>query len=116
MILRPLLLSLLLLSASLSTAQMLVINELDCDTPGIDDLEFVELKSAAPFTALDGYVLVFSTARRLAETRAIWPSIWMATSPTSTACCSSAARRCFLPSIPHPRQCDPERSRCGSDL
>ncbi|MBK8491296.1 MAG: endonuclease [Saprospirales bacterium] len=59
MILRPLLLSLLLLSASLSTAQMLVINELDCDTPGIDDLEFVELKSAAPFTALDGYVLVF---------------------------------------------------------
>lgn len=36
-----------------------VINELDCDTPGIDDKEFVELRSAQPNFNLDGYVLVF---------------------------------------------------------
>lgn len=49
---------LLLLAHSLS-AQVLVINELDCDTPGIDDKEFVELKSETPHFSLDGYVLVF---------------------------------------------------------
>ncbi|TYA58207.1 endonuclease [Formosa maritima] len=37
----------------------LVINELDCDSPGIDDMEFVEIKSDAPQTSLDGYILVF---------------------------------------------------------
>ncbi len=37
----------------------LVINELDCDSPGADNKEFVELKSNSPFFALDGYVLVF---------------------------------------------------------
>lgn len=36
-----------------------VINELDSDTPSTDDKEFIELKSAQPFFALDGYVLVF---------------------------------------------------------
>ena len=36
-----------------------VINELDCDSPGIDDKEFIELKSVSPNFALDGYVLVF---------------------------------------------------------
>lgn len=36
-----------------------VINELDCDTPGIDDKEFVELLSDTPNFPLDGYVLVF---------------------------------------------------------
>lgn len=36
-----------------------VINELDCDTPSIDDKEFVELLSETPFFSLDGYVLVF---------------------------------------------------------
>ena len=36
-----------------------VINELDCDTPGIDNMEFVELLSETPNFALDGYVLVF---------------------------------------------------------
>ncbi len=56
---RLLLFSFLLLAASLATAQPLLINELDCDTPGIDDLEFVEIKSATPFFDLDGYVLVF---------------------------------------------------------
>lgn len=56
---RPFLFSLLLLASSLSFAQVLVINELDCDTPGIDDKEFVELRSAVPFFPLNGYVLVF---------------------------------------------------------
>lgn len=37
----------------------LIINELDCDTPGIDDKEFVELKSEVPNFPLDGYVVVF---------------------------------------------------------
>ena len=35
------------------------INELDCDTPGSDDMEFVELLSSAPNFPLDGYVVVF---------------------------------------------------------
>ncbi len=37
----------------------IVINELDCDTPSIDDKEFVELKSDTPDFSLDGYVVVF---------------------------------------------------------
>lgn len=48
-----------LLIASISYSQTVVINELDCDTPGIDYGEFVELKSATPNFPLDGYVLVF---------------------------------------------------------
>ena len=36
-----------------------VINELDCDTPGIDNMEFVELLTETPNFSLDGYVLVF---------------------------------------------------------
>lgn len=36
----------------------LVINELDCDSPGIDDKEFIEIKSDIPEFALDGYVVV----------------------------------------------------------
>ncbi|WGD33860.1 endonuclease [Olleya sp. YS] len=47
-----------LLFATLSMSQV-VINELDCDTPGIDDMEFVELLSDTPNFPLDGYVLVF---------------------------------------------------------
>ena len=43
---------------SVSNAQV-VINEIDPDTPSTDTKEFIELKSAAPFSALDGYVLVF---------------------------------------------------------
>lgn len=35
-----------------------VINEMDTDTPGTDDKEFIELKSATPNFALDAYVLV----------------------------------------------------------
>ncbi|GGD26547.1 endonuclease [Flavobacterium orientale] len=49
---------LLTLVATFSFSQV-VINELDSDTPGIDDKEFVELKSTTPFFSLDGYVLVF---------------------------------------------------------
>ena len=37
----------------------IVINEIDVDTPGIDNKEFIELKSDIPNFALDGYVLVF---------------------------------------------------------
>lgn len=36
----------------------LVINELDCDSPGIDDKEFIEIKSETPKFPLDGYILV----------------------------------------------------------
>lgn len=36
----------------------IVINEVDADTPSIDDKEFVELKSDVPNFPLDGYVLV----------------------------------------------------------
>jgi hypothetical protein len=35
-----------------------VINELDCDSPGIDDKEFIELLSDTPNATLDDYVLV----------------------------------------------------------
>lgn len=50
-----------LLSIFLSTVafSQVVINELDCDTPGVDNLEFLELKSDTPNFALDGYVVVF---------------------------------------------------------
>ncbi|NND26444.1 MAG: T9SS type A sorting domain-containing protein [Flavobacteriaceae bacterium] len=37
----------------------LVINELDCDTPGVDNKEFIEIKSNSPDFPLDGYVIVF---------------------------------------------------------
>lgn len=46
-----------LICNQLSTAQV-VINELDCDTPGTDTLEFIELKTPSANTSLDGYVLV----------------------------------------------------------
>lgn len=42
------------------TAQSQVyINEIDSDTPGADQLEFVELRTPQGLTPLDGYVLVF---------------------------------------------------------
>lgn len=40
-------------------SQVLVINELDCDTPGVDDKEFLEIKSETPNFPLDGYIVVF---------------------------------------------------------
>jgi len=48
---------LLLLSCLISNAQI-VINEIDSDTPSIDDREFVELKSDVPNFPLDGYIMV----------------------------------------------------------
>jgi hypothetical protein len=56
---RILFLLLFVLYGGLASAQVLVINELDCDTPGIDDKEFVEIRSQTPEFPLDGYVLVF---------------------------------------------------------
>lgn len=47
-----------ILTIKFSWAQV-VINELDSDTQGIDDKEFVELKTDQPFVSLDDYVLVF---------------------------------------------------------
>ena len=38
--------------------QVILINEIDSDTPSIDNLEFVELKTQTPNFPLDGYVLV----------------------------------------------------------
>ena len=49
----------LLLLFFISLNAQVVINELDSDTDGIDDLEFVELKTDNPYASLDGYVLVF---------------------------------------------------------
>ncbi len=49
----------LLLCSELALGQVLVINELDSDTPGVDDKEFVEIKSQTPNFPLDGYVVVF---------------------------------------------------------
>jgi len=44
---------------STATIGQLVINELDCDTPGVDNEEFLELLSDTPNFPLDGYVVVF---------------------------------------------------------
>ncbi len=46
-------------SSILFAQPVLVINELDCDTPGLDEKEFVELKSKSPNFSLDGYAIVF---------------------------------------------------------
>ncbi|WP_223033081.1 endonuclease [Hanstruepera marina] len=56
---KQILLCIALLVFSWQSVAQIVINELDCDTPGIDDKEFVELKSDTPNMALDGYVVVF---------------------------------------------------------
>ncbi len=50
------------LMTGISFSQVIVINELDSDTPSIDDKEFVELLSETPNFPLDGYVLVFFNA------------------------------------------------------
>ncbi len=47
----------LLLTGFLGFSQI-VINEIEADTPSTDLLEFIELKSATPNFAMDGYVLV----------------------------------------------------------
>ncbi len=53
------LLFVLFIFIGLQSFGQIVINELDCDTPGIDDQEFLELKSDTPNFDLDGYVVVF---------------------------------------------------------
>ena len=50
-----------LIYCSLGFSQI-VINEVDADTQGTDNLEFIELKSVLPNFAMDGYVLVFFNA------------------------------------------------------
>ncbi|NRD22986.1 endonuclease [Winogradskyella litoriviva] len=49
----------LLLISSLSWSQVLLINELDPDSPSTDTAEFIELKSQTPNFSTDGYILVF---------------------------------------------------------
>lgn len=44
--------------AAFAAQSQIVINEIDSDTPGTDDKEFIELKSETPFFPLDGYVVV----------------------------------------------------------
>ncbi|WP_445455003.1 endonuclease [Flavobacterium sp. HNIBRBA15423] len=58
MMLQKLLLLITLFFISICSSQI-VINEIDADNAGSDQLEFVELKSANPNFPLDGYVLVF---------------------------------------------------------
>ena len=54
---KNLLVYLLFLSSFIVSGQV-VINELDTDTPGTDDKEFIELKSVTPNFSLSNYVLV----------------------------------------------------------
>jgi hypothetical protein len=49
---------LFLLFFTLTSNAQVFINELDCDTPSVDDKEFIELKSSVPNFSLNGYVLV----------------------------------------------------------
>ncbi|WP_460218381.1 endonuclease [Psychroserpens sp. MEBiC05023] len=55
---RPLLYFISICFIQLSFGQV-VINELDCDTPGVDNMEFLELLSDTPNFPLEGYVVVF---------------------------------------------------------
>lgn len=48
-----------LLISSFTFSQSVVINELDCDTPGTDALEFIEFRTFTPNSSLNGYVLIF---------------------------------------------------------
>ncbi len=48
---------LFLISIYLS-GQTPIINELDADTDGVDDKEFIEIKTANPFVPLDGFMIV----------------------------------------------------------
>lgn len=50
--------SLVLMLFCLFSNAQIVINEIDSDTPSIDDKEFVELKSDVPNFPLDGYIMV----------------------------------------------------------
>lgn len=41
------------------TEAQIFINELESDSPGIDDREFIEIRTIQPNTSLNGYILVF---------------------------------------------------------
>ena len=51
-------LPLLVLFSSISFSQNVTINELDVDTDGVDDKEFIELKTPNPNSSLNGLVMV----------------------------------------------------------
>jgi hypothetical protein len=55
---RNYLLFLSLIGSFVSYSQIVTINEIDSDTPSIDNLEFVELKTQTPNTSLNGYLFV----------------------------------------------------------
>ncbi|WP_299889210.1 endonuclease [uncultured Lacinutrix sp.] len=56
---KPLVFIVVLFLCKITIAQNVVINELDCDNPGLDEKEFVELLTSTPNMSLDGYLLVF---------------------------------------------------------
>lgn len=56
---KTIILSVLFALITLNVSAQLVINELDSDTPGVDDKEFVEIKSNTPNFNLNGYIIVF---------------------------------------------------------
>jgi len=60
-----------LLFVNLLSAQI-IINEVDADTPGVDTMEFVELKTDEPFTSLDGYVLVHFNGSNFGSNQVWW--------------------------------------------
>ena len=49
----------LLLISGFGWSQVLLINEIDPDSPSTDTEEFIELKSQTPNFSTDGYILVF---------------------------------------------------------
>jgi hypothetical protein len=53
--------------SQLLTAQVFI-NELDSDTPGIDNKEFVEIRTLTPYSSLNGYVLVFFNGNAASST------------------------------------------------
>ena len=53
--------------SQLLTAQIFI-NELDSDTPGIDNKEFVEIRTLTPYSSLNGYVLVFFNGNAASST------------------------------------------------
>lgn len=56
---KKLIVLLLIFFISHPLSSQIVINELDCDTPGVDDKEFIEIKSETPKFSLNGYIIVF---------------------------------------------------------
>ncbi len=57
-LLRKILLGVCCFLAFAKAESQIVINELDADTDGADDMEFIELRTTNPFQSLNGYVMV----------------------------------------------------------